>query len=247
MLASRKVARMAEGHEHLTLTKLGTAHGGWLVPEEYLKPGATAICVGAGEDISFDVELNKRGMNVVTMDPTPRAKKHVEQVMEAAKQRVVTHVGSSGGEAYDLKGFDLSRFQFLDLGVWSEEKTMRFYSPKDKSHVSHSVVNLQKTEEYFEAHCVTLKSVCERIGTKEIDLLKMDIEGAEHEVLKSMAAEGPFAQVLCVEFDEIRNPLDDGYYERIAQSVEVLKKVGYHFVLLDESNALFLRDSRGDI
>jgi FkbM family methyltransferase len=41
--------------------------------------------VGAGEDISFDVELNKKGLDVYCVDPTPRVTEHIAKVLEAAE------------------------------------------------------------------------------------------------------------------------------------------------------------------
>lgn len=60
--------------------RLGTDPCGWRLPEFILRPGAVAYCVGAGEDISFDLALHDREMRVVTIDPTPRVLSHVEAV-----------------------------------------------------------------------------------------------------------------------------------------------------------------------
>jgi hypothetical protein len=226
--------------EPIELTRLGTEHGGWSLPAKTLEAGGTAVCVGAGEDISFDVELNKRGFQVYTLDPTPRAKKHVEEMLEAFLAGAHMAINRSTTNYYDLFGFDMSRFSYLDMGVWEEDTTMRFFAPKDKSHVSHSIVNLQKTEEYFEAKCLSLQSLRSLVDLSEFTILKMDIEGAEYAVLRSLVGRGPLPKVLCVEFDEIRNPLDKNHPERISATVEMLKKSGYRFTHLENSNALFL-------
>jgi hypothetical protein len=113
------------------VVRLGTAHGGWALPEDSVRPGATAVCVGAGEDVSFDVELNKKGLSVFTLDPTPRAKMHVDRVLAAAKGGPLPKINNSPTDSYDLRGFDESRFIFVDAGLWDENKTMRFFAPKD--------------------------------------------------------------------------------------------------------------------
>jgi FkbM family methyltransferase len=223
------------------MVRLGTSHGGWALPAATVRSGATAVCVGAGEDISFDVELNKRGLNVFTLDPTPRATKHVAHLLAAAKGGPPTKINNSLTDVYDLRGFDETRFIFVDAGLWDENKTMRFFAPKDPNHVSHSIMNLQRTNDWFEAKCMTLQTFCTSYKIGQIDILKLDIEGSEYAVLGNMIENGLLPHVLCVEFDELRNPLDGGVMERILSQVKQLAKSGYKFRHLENSNALFVR------
>ena len=78
--------------------------------------------------------------------------------------------------------------------------------PRDPTHVSHSVVNLQGTEEYFEAPCRSLGSLMRELGHDRIDLLKVDIEGAEHRVVRSMLESGIHPIVVCLEIDQPVRP-----------------------------------------
>jgi FkbM family methyltransferase len=224
----------------MDLVRLGTRRGGWVLPAKTVQAGGTAVCVGAGEDISFDVELNKLGFQVHTLDPTPRAKRHVEQLLEAALSGVPMAIDRSRSNYYDLRGFDVCRFSYLDVGMWQEDATMRFFSPEDKNHVSHSIVNLQKTQDYFEARCLTMESLAGLLNLRDFALLKLDIEGAEYSVLRNLIERGPLPQVLCVDFDEMRLPLDGDHLKRIRQSVQMLNKTGYKFSHLENTNALFL-------
>jgi hypothetical protein len=223
------------------LTRLGTAHGGWTLPTAAAQSTGTAVCVGAGEDISFDVELNKRGLTVFTVDPTPRAMAHSALVLDAANGGAPASINRSPVDFYALECFDKRRFSFVGVGLWSENKSMRFFAPKDESHVSHSVVNLQHTDRWFEAECMTLEALCESLNICKIDILKLDIEGGEHAVLQNVIARGLLPNVLCVEFDEIRNPLDSGYMGRIRETIHMLKTSGYRFRHIENSNLLFLR------
>lgn len=220
--------------------RLGSAHGGWTVPASAIKPGRTAVLVGAGEDISFDVELNKRGMRVFTLDPTPRAKEHVRQVLAGSASSPRIPIDHSATESYDLQGFDKQKLTLLDVGLWNEDKPMKFFAPKEKRHVSHSIVNLQHTEEFFEAKCMTLQSLCRWQNISEIEILKLDIEGAEYTVLADLLKSNMRPTVLCVEFDEIRNPLKNGHMERILESMQMLKQAGYKLRHIEQSNTLFL-------
>ncbi len=223
------------------LTRLGSANGGWNLPTSKIQPGATAVCVGAGEDISFDVELNKQGIKVFTVDPTPRAKEHVGLVLAAATGASPMPINNSPADFYDLRGFDQQRFTFLDVGLWNEDTSKRFFAPRDPNSVSHSVVNLQHTAQWFEAKCMTLQTICRALNIRDIDILKLDVEGAEYAVLKNMVDTGFLPQVLCVEFDEAANPPGLRVMKRIADSIRLLKQSGYSFLHSERCNALFVR------
>ncbi len=228
----------------MDLAKVGDAAAGWTLPASTILPGATAVCVGAGEDISFDVELNKRGLNVLTIDPTPRSKVHVTLVLAAAANGSRVPISNSATEYYDLQGFDRCRFLFLDIGLWNENTSMRFFAPQDPKCVSHSIVNLQRTANWFEAECMTLQSICEALNIKTIQILKLDVEGAEYSVLKNILGSRILPKVLCVEFDEAANPMNLRAMKRIAEVIELLKHAGYAFLHCEHANALFLREKR---
>ncbi|HML19507.1 MAG TPA: hypothetical protein PKD74_02920, partial [Candidatus Dependentiae bacterium] len=40
-----------------TPIRLGSKYGGWVIPDKYITETSLCYCVGAGEDISFDLEL----------------------------------------------------------------------------------------------------------------------------------------------------------------------------------------------
>jgi FkbM family methyltransferase len=227
--------------DELELIKIGSPYGGWIVPKSKVRSGTTAVCAGAGEDITFDVELNKRGIRVVTLDPTPRAKKHVTQVLAAASGGPLAPINNSRADFYDLRGFDQQRFTFMDVGLWNENTSMRFFAPKDPSDVSHSIINLHHTDQWFEAKCIRLETLCDSLSIREIEILKLDIEGAEYCVLKDMLDYGLLPNVLCIELDELRHPLDGGYMQRVADAIRMLKKAGYRFRHIVNCNALFVR------
>src|SRR3546814_18913651 len=59
---------------------------------------------------------------------------------------------------------EVKKFHFMPVGLWSEDATLRFYAPRDPTHVSHSIVNLQETESYFEARCRRIASLMAELG-----------------------------------------------------------------------------------
>jgi len=93
-----------------SLQRIGTDYGGWYCVPALMRPGDTAICCGAGEDISFDVALNARyGMRVLCVDPTARAVQHVRAVLRAQQSNRPMLI-EAGPLTYDLAGFDPQRF-----------------------------------------------------------------------------------------------------------------------------------------
>jgi FkbM family methyltransferase len=177
--AVRLLLRSCIRTSRVPAVRLGTEYGGWWVPESVLPQRGVAYCGGAGEDISFDLALHAAGWTVVTCDPTPRAVDHVLSVAPAD-----------------------DAFTFVPVGWWDGTETLRFYAPSDPSHVSHSVVNLQRTSDFFSAEVTRVKDVAEKLGHDRVDLVKMDIEGAEFRVIDDLLANGPLPSLLLVEFDQ---------------------------------------------
>ena len=196
----------------LQLEKIGSDYGGWVVPVALLRADWVCYAGGVGEDITFDLGVIERfGCQVFAFDPTPRASAHVE------------------AQASGRRGF-----HFMPVGLWSHDTTLRFYAPRDPAHVSHSIANLQETENYFEAPCRSLASLMAELRHSRIDLLKIDIEGAEHEVVRSMLAEGIRPTVLCMEIDQ------PAPVRQIASTVGRIRRVGYRLVNVDGWNLTFV-------
>lgn len=193
------------------VVRIGSQYGGWWVPVRELGPDSIVYLAGAGEDISFDCGLIERfGCRVVSVDPTPRAIEYVRN--------------NAPSQGYD----------FVPVGLGGTDRKERFYAPADSSHVSHSIANLQKTSRYFEADLRCLKSLMFERGHAAVDLLKVDVEGAEYEVLDHLLSEKILPRILCVEFDQPA-PL-----QRTARYSRRLRSEGYEILKVDGYNVTFL-------
>jgi FkbM family methyltransferase len=209
----RSIASRIKRHPELGLEKIGTAYGGWVVPTRLIRPTWRCYCAGVGEDVSFDLGLVERfGCEVVAFDPTPRAIAFAEPI--AARE---------------------PRFRFMPVGLWSEDTSLRFYRPKDPAHVSHSAVNLQQTNEWFEGPVRRLDTLMAELGDTSIDLLKLDIEGAEHTVLATMLEAGIRPGVVCFEVDRPVSAV------RLWRTVRNVRRHGYALVAVDGWNFTFVR------
>lgn len=187
----------------MNLSRLGTPYGGWTVPVDLLKNNFICYCAGAGEDISFETSLvNQYGMTVYIFDPTPRAKKHFENLIESVKKNKIMRVESGDRETYELQNKHLNNLNFYPYGLWSKKEIRKFYAPHNPLYVSHSIYQKNRSHNFFEAQCYTVKDITKLFKHDHIDLLKMDIEGAENETIKKMFQDEIYPKILCIEIDQ---------------------------------------------
>jgi len=193
---------------------LGSNYGGWY----FLKPTNDAalnvVSAGVGEDISFDVDfINSYKSKIVLIDPTPRAILHVENVLNnLGNKKTVDYDNNSGNqliESYELSNIKKENLVLIKKALFDKSnQTVKFYLPKNHDHVSHSISNFQnnfsKETDYIEVPTITVDKVMELVEFKKIDLFKLDIEGAENNVIPDMLNKKIFPDQILVEFDELR-------------------------------------------
>jgi FkbM family methyltransferase len=190
------------------MEEIGTRYGGWSIPANLISANSIVYCVGCGEDISFDLGLIERfSCDVFAFDPTPRAIKYVN-----------THAAAN------------PRYHFSPLGLWDKAERLRFYVPSNPKDVSHSLLNLQRTSDYIEVPVERLSALMRLRQHTRLDLLKLDIEGAEYKVIDSIIDDQLEVGILCVEFDEFWNPLDGDSLQRIRTYVKTILDRGYRML-----------------
>ena len=225
------------------LLRLGTMYGGWIIPVDAgLTAESMCYCVGAGEDISFDCALVERfHCQVRVIDPTPRAIQHFNSLEKAVKSGERFSVNNSTEDYYHVTAENFERLRFVPVGLADRDTELKFYFPNNPAWVSCSTVNLQKTEEYFTAQCFRLSSLMQRLGDTSIDLLKIDIEGAEYAVISDMVTTELLPRLLLLEFDEAHTPRDGEANRRIKHHIEILQRAGMRCIAVDGCNASFIR------
>jgi FkbM family methyltransferase len=226
------------------LRRLGTFYGGWHFNRQQVEPGSRAMLCGAGEDISFDLELQKTtGCTVEIIDPTPRAIRHWDQIVDARLRDSSCPINNSASERYDLAGVDFDRVHFVDKAIWTENTTLKFWQPKNPMHVSHSIVNLGGTDDYIEVEALTPQAIADSRGfsLSDVSILKLDIEGAEGPVLKWLLDHGVHVPQVLVEFDEMHHPSAETA-RRIVEMTQLMLSANYKLVHFDGlSNCVFIR------
>lgn len=231
--------------------KLGSQYGGWSLINKSSLHGSTIISCGLGEDASFDVEFsNTFGARVIIVDPTPRAISHFEQIMESIGNPATQQYVSGGCQpvhSYDLSGITENRLVLERRALWHSCGTVQFFPPPNKNHVSHSISNYQQNYDHSADHILvestTLPHLMQQYGVTDLPLLKLDIEGAEIEVLLSLMSSKIFPDQILVEYDElVLNTAESS--KRINSAHQALIDSGYNMVHQDApANFLYVMET----
>jgi len=140
---------------------------------------------------------------------------------------------------YELTGFRAAEFTFVPHAVWSADGYLELFAPSNPVYVSYSAVNLQRTEETIRVRSRTVASILEQFGVPRLSLLKLDIEGAEYEVLRSMLAANIRPDQLLVEFDQVNQPLTPLFWIELLQALRALRAAGYRLLHREDANYTF--------
>lgn len=199
------------------LERLGSAYGGWFVPASELNSKSIVYSAGIGGDITFDKALIElRNCKIHGYDPTPTAVQFIsDQILN--------------GELSPL-------FQFNAVGLWDSETELKFFAPKTRGWVgSYSALNLQgtKEKESISVPVKRLSTLMKENNHRYIDLLKIDIEGAEYRVINEIIEKNIPINWLCVEFDQ---PVP---FWTTNRAIRRLRKSGFQLCRVDHWNFTF--------
>jgi FkbM family methyltransferase len=191
----------------------GTSYGGWHFIKPCSKRKLTVISAGVGEDISFDIQfLNSFNSHIYFIDPTPRALAHLNRVLSNLGKNATTLLEDNKGrqkiESYDLKNVSIKNIHIINKALFNvKNERMKFYPPLHEENVSHSISNFQnnysRLDDFIEVSSSTLKEIVETNCIKHIDIIKLDIEGAEIQVIPDMLKSKIYPDQILVEFDEL--------------------------------------------
>jgi FkbM family methyltransferase len=231
--------------EYDNLINLGNYNANWKIIDLPDEDDGIILSLGLGEEMSFDLDLvRKYNREIYIFDPTPRAINHYQNVMKMIDNDVIYDEKYN----YNLKNLSSKNFNLIKKAAWNKTGKVKFYSPKNIEHVSHSIVNFQNNysndTDFIEVDTVDFRELLQLCKNKDknIALLKMDIEGAEIEVLEHMISLKIFPKQIALEYDELNFPTKFGI-QRVKSSIQNLKDHGYSLVWSSgESDFLFLKN-----
>ena len=213
----RHAVRCAAGRDvrfpvetRVPMVRHGSEYGGWRICPNGISADSVVYSFGIGTDISFDRSLIETyGLTVDAFDPTPAS-------------------------IAWLKAQPLPRqFRWQELGIAAYDGRATFFPPADPGHVSHSVVQpVGSDRQGIDVDVRRLSSIMSGLGHERIDVLKLDIEGAEYEVLDDILAGDVRPTQLLVEFHHRVAGIG---VERTRRAVAGLKAAGYRIFSVSDT------------
>ncbi|MCA9296679.1 MAG: FkbM family methyltransferase [Phycisphaerales bacterium] len=142
---------------------------------EPLNASSVVYSFGVGQEITWDQEMIDRfGMTIHGFDPSP-------------------------GSMHWINSIELPpEFTFHPIGIGDRDGTMTLYPPRRATSVHFSVINRAGADEVdaVEVPVKTLASIADMLGHDHIDVLKLDVEGAEYALMPTVLAAGiPIHQI----------------------------------------------------
>jgi FkbM family methyltransferase len=149
-----------EVRKKLPLEYHGSSTCFWAIPKRCISVNPTVVDFGLGEDVSFSESiLGAYGGKVYGFDPTPKSIDFVE-----TKQ--------------------IANFELFKKGLGKAAGFTEFFLPLNENHVSGSLYKVEHVGgAALQVELVSIREVFDITGTAWIDILKLDIEGAEFEVI----------------------------------------------------------------
>jgi FkbM family methyltransferase len=191
----------------------GARSGVWTVCPDGLGPDSIVYSFGVGDNIAWELALIERfGLTVHAFDPTPAS------------------VAWLSGQTQP------DRLHFHALGIADRDGTCFFHLPPRGSRFNYFPSMRRTGAEDVELPVQRLPTIMAELGHQRMDVLKIDIEGAEYAVLAGLLAAGIPATQLLVEFHHHLPGVGLGATLR---AVRDLNQVGYRIFDISERGLEF--------
>jgi FkbM family methyltransferase len=153
--------------------------GAWAVWPQILGPQSVVYSFGVGDNINWDLKMIRRfGLTVHAFDPTPAS------IAWIARQQLPP------------------QFIFHDCGISNFDGALDFYPPKRRGGTHFSQERrggpLDRRPP-VRGRVERLSTIMQRLGHQRIDLLKLDVEGAEFEAIPNLIDSAVAVDQLLVE------------------------------------------------
>ena len=199
------------------IERLGSKYGGWWIyPKPIQSKRATVFSFGLGEDISFDLTIiQKYKAKVYGFDPTPKSLQYVKSI----------NTGRN--------------FFLYEYAISNKDGELIFNLPMNDEHVSGSFIDI-KSKKRIIVKAKRLQTILKDLDVEpnEIDILKMDIEGAEYDVIKDIIKSNILPNQILIEYHHFFNSISTN---QTKDSIKLLLKSGYKLFYIENYNYSFIK------
>lgn len=187
---------------------------GWFYIPGLLDKDSIVYSIGVGDLIDFDLDLiAHHGVMVHAFDPTPFAADWVQ------------------GQSLPAE------FVFHPWAASGSDGTLRLYRRVNTRGKRSEVMwtaedNAGDADDFIDAPAYTVASLMRELGHDSVDLLKMDVEGAEYDILAGLEGTGCLPKQLLVEYHHRFPSIGK---QKTADSIKMLRRLGYRVFGISET------------
>jgi FkbM family methyltransferase len=202
----------------IDLTYAGQGSAGWNYYKEEINADSIIYVFGIGDNIDFEIDLMKEAESeVFAFDPTPYSISWLKSI-EVSKKFIFHPWALSGSDGL------LTLYPRIDK----------------KGRSSKDMWTLDKTQSdgknFIEVPAYSVKTVLKKLEHRGIDLLKLDIEGAEYESIRLMLDSKIYPKQILVEFHH--RFIGIGKRKTI-ECIELLRSFGYKIFCISQTGREF--------
>lgn len=172
------------------------------------------------------------------IDPTARAQQHYYELEH--KIPFTGNIQPSYQSVVDNTRYDISKMTFINYGLWDEKTSLRFYKQANEEYVSQSLIQGMFGISFDIVPVNTIQGIMTEYGHTHIDLLKLDIEGAECKVLNNMLDCHIYPTYVLIEFDLYLKGKDS--HNETLHTIQRLQASGYKILYNESMNITFVRE-----
>jgi FkbM family methyltransferase len=184
--------------------------GQYEVALENISDSAIVYSFGVGWCIKFDIGLiNKFGMKIHAFDPTPDSISWIKRQNTSEKLR------------------------FYEFGLADFDGSISLHPNINPKRISHSIYKYSGTiKQTISGSVKRLDTIMGELGHTHIDILKMDIEGAEYQVIKDLKNTNIRPTQILLEFHHFFN---DELLQKTKNAIITMREMGYKTFSISEN------------